>query len=144
MEFFGIQELEKNTLLSTLFVGGGGDYFNGLTSDGKNTASVGRAVNALRKGSSSVKHIPHTLTPTNSNLHFLSIAGSIAKSISTDPASYVCFDKLRKVCDNKVLFSQAFSILRIIVLKVSEMLLSKLPNKRSLGCDGVSSYLVKI
>ena len=103
-----------------------------------------RAINTLTKGHSPAKNNLHTeLTPDVFNAHFVSVVPKFLPDDQTDGSQYNCPDRLLKFCSDRISQNTTFSIPPISVFEVG-ISISKMDNKKSTGCDGISVKLLKI
>lgn len=117
-------------------------FFNKLVETSKDTSKLWRAMNFLIKGQKSAD-IPSHLSPDTFNHHFLSIADSLLQSRDSTQTDFTCSDTLNKFCQDKTAHAAPFTIPPIAVFEVGNHI-SKLPNKKSSGPDGISNYILKV
>ena len=102
-----------------------------------------RAINTLTKGHSPENNnLPSELTPDVFNAHFVSVVSKFLPDDQTDESQYNCPDRLLNFCSDRISQNTTFSIPPISASKVG-IYISKLGNKKSAGCDGISVKLLK-
>ena len=117
-------------------------YFNDLAGNKADISSIWRAINTLTKGHNPANNnLPSELTPDVFNAHFVSVASKFLPDDQTDGCQYSCPDRLLNFCRDRI-FQNIFSIPPISVFEVG-IFISKLDNKKSTGCDGISVKLLK-
>ena len=100
-----------------------------------------RAINTLTKGHSPANNnLPSELTPDVFNAHFVS---KFLPDDQTDGSQYNCSDRLLNFCRDRIFQNTTFSSPPLSVFEVG-ISISKLDNKKSTGCDGISVKLLKI
>ena len=99
-------------------------------------------LSTLTKGHSPANNnLPSELTPDVFNAHFVSVVSKFLPDDQTD--GYNCSDRLLNFCSDRISQNTAFSIPPITVFEVG-ISISKMDNKKSTGCDGISVKLLKI
>ena len=102
-----------------------------------------RAINTLTKGHSPANNnLPSELTPHVFNAHLVSVVSKFLPDDQTDESQYNCPDRLLNFCSDRISQNTTFSIPPISASKVG-IYISKLGNKKSTGCDGISVKLLK-
>ena len=102
-----------------------------------------RAVNTLTKGHSPTNsNLPSELTLDVFNAHFVSVVSKFLPDDQTDGSQYNCLDRLLNFCSDRIFQNTTFSIPPIAVFEVG-ISISKLDNKKSTDCDGISVKLLK-
>ena len=118
-------------------------YFNDLAGNKADISSMWRATNTLTKGHSHANiNLPSELTPDVFNAHFISVVSKFLPDDQTDGSQYNCLDRLLNFCRDRISQNTTFSIPPISVFEVG-ISISKLDNKKSTGCDGISVKLLK-
>ena len=103
-----------------------------------------RAINTLTKGHNPTNNnLPSELTPDVFNAHFVSLVSKFLPDDQTDGSQYNCPDRLLNFCRDLIFQNTTFSIPPISVSAVG-ISTSKLDNKKSTVCDGISVKRLKI
>ena len=114
------------------------NYFQDLAGNNLDISSMWRAINTLTKG-----HLPSAFTPDVFNAHFVSVVSKFLPDGHSDGPQYSCSDKLPGFCHNRTSQHNTFSIPPLSVLEVG-IAISKIDNKKSTGCCGISVKLQKL
>ena len=119
------------------------NYFNSLLQHEKNTKHIWRAINVITNKKKSQQNII-PLTPDTLNSHFLAIPPGLANSeygeFSND---FIIEDTLQQFCQSKLKNGKSFEIPLLAVHEVGK-LISDLKNKKSMGPDNLTAYLLKL
>ena len=119
-------------------------YFNDLAGNKADISPMWRAINTLTKGHSPVNNnLPSELTPDIFDEHFVSVPYKFLPDDKTKGSQYSCPDKLLNFCSDRTSQNATFTIPPISVLEIG-ISVSKMDNKKSTGCDGISVKLQKI
>ena len=119
------------------------DYFNSLLQHEKNTKHIWRAINVITNKKKTQQNII-PLSPDTLNSHFLAHPPNLANSeygeFSND---FTNTDILQQFCKSKLKNNQSFEIPLLAVNEVGK-LISDLKNKKSMGPDKLTAYLLKL
>ncbi|WP_419598339.1 reverse transcriptase domain-containing protein [Thiolapillus sp.] len=120
-------------------------YFEKLINHNKDTSSLWRAMNEITHKSRN-KSVSCEIkgSPNSFNEHFLSVSESILKSADNSFCEvYEISPLLEQFCQDRLSSTDSFTVPPIAVHEVG-MYISHLKNKKSMGPDNVSSYLLKL
>ena len=119
-------------------------YFNDLAGNKADMSSMWRAINTLTKGHSPVNNnLPSELTLHVFNAYFVSVVSKFLPDDQTEGCQHSCPDKLLNFCSDQTSQNATVSIPTTSVFEVG-ISISKMDNKKSAGCDGISVKLLKI
>ena len=123
-------------------------HVESLTENKKDTKQIWKAINEItNKNKAHTNQPPVTLAPDELNNYFLTCpqkllssnyGDNIKKNLNLNPD-----DNLKNYCNQKLKNTNAFKIPLLTVHEVGH-LVSKLKNKKSVGSDELSTYIVKI
>ena len=117
-------------------------YFNELAGNRGEITPRGKR-STLSKGHTTVNNNwPPELTPDAFNNHFVSVASEFLENGQSDGSQYTCFHQLLTFRTDRTSQSNSFSIPFLSVFEAGEFI-SKMDNKKSTGCDGISVQLLK-
>ena len=98
----------------------------------------------LTKGHSTINNnLPSELTPDVINAHFVSVVSKFLSDGHGDGSQYRCSDKLLGFCHDRPSQNKTCSTLPLSMLEVG-IAITKMDDKKSTGCDGISVKLLKI
>ena len=101
------------------------------------------AISTLTEGHSPVNNnLPSELTSDVYNAHFVSVVSKFLQDDQTKGSQYSCPDELLNFCSVRTSQNATFSIPPISVFEIG-IYISKMDNKKSTGCDGISVKLLK-
>ena len=119
-------------------------YFDDLAGNKADISFMWRAINTLTKGRSTVNNtLSSELKPDVFSALFVSVVSKFLPDGHSDGSQYSCSDKLLGFCGDRISQNNTFSIPPLYVLEVG-IAISKIENKKSTGCDGISVKLLKI
>ena len=120
------------------------NYFNGLITDKRDTATIWRAINSITNSSSKKTHSNNIdLDPDTINDFFTNLPNTIlTQDIREASTNYECPSELITFC-NEQKPKENFTIPNITIFEVGK-LLSNLKNSKSLGPESIPVYLLKI
>ena len=119
-------------------------YFNDLAGNKADKSSMWRAINTLTIGHSPVNNnLPSELTLDVFDAYFVSVVSKFLPDDQTEGFQHSCPDKLLNFCSDRTSQNATVSIPTISVFEVG-ISISKMDNKKSTGCDGISIKLFKI
>lgn len=119
-------------------------YFNKLISNHCDTAHLWRAMNEItHKTRTSQPSSAAHFSPDSLNAHFLSSASLPPQSASADAQNSSHYSVLTKFCRNRLRASDTCDIPNIAVHEVGKYIMS-LKNKKSVGLDNISTYILKL
>ena len=120
------------------------NYFNKLTTDNRDTATICRAVNEItRKSRPQSNSSVSNFTPDSFNKHFLSLAEKLtsSKQLTDVRKEYECSSTLKEFCQSKLRNASAFCIPPTAVHEVAN-LITTLKSKKSMGPNNITPYPV--
>ena len=102
------------------------------------------AINTFTKGHNPVNNnLPSEFTLDVFSAHFVLVVSKFLPNDQTEGSQYSCPDKLLNFCCDRTSENVTFSVPPISVFEV-RISISKMDNKKSTGCGGVSVKLQKI
>ena len=113
-------------------------FFQKLVDKDSSTGSIWKALRSVTQGCQP-HEVPSSLSADKFNSHFI----SVADIINNPKESYVCSDKLREYCEKKIPYHETFKIPHITVEEVYKYITAT-SNKKSVGVDGLSGYILKL
>ena len=103
-----------------------------------------RAINTLTKDHSHANNnLPSAVTPDIFNAHFVSVVSKFLPDDQTVGSQYSCPDKLLNFCSDQTSQNHTFSVPPVSTFTAG-ITISKMGNKKSTGCDGISVKFKKI
>ena len=121
------------------------EYFNSLLKQKNDTKQIWNAINEMtnkKKAKTNKKKSP--LSPDSLNEHFLAYTSDLINSTyNQSTEAYIPSELLEQFCQSRLVKGNTFQIPAIAVHEVGK-LLSDLKNKKSMGPDNISTYLLKL
>lgn len=119
------------------------NYFNSLLQHENNTKHIWRAINVITNKKKNQQNII-PLVPDTLNSHFLETPpGLVNSEFGEFSDDFIVSDTLKQFCQSRLRNGQSFEIPLLAVHEVGK-LVSDLKNKKSMGPDNLTAYLLKL